>query len=317
MTRTLRLSALAALAGFAGLAAAQDITFFEHPDFTGRRFGSNYSVNNLADQGFNDRASSIVVRNGAWQLCTDAYFRGRCVTLQPGEYRNLAQIGLSNSISSARELGIVPPGGPGGPGSGRGPSVTLYEDFGFRGSSLDVDHSLANLARSDFNDRARSLIVHEGTWELCRDDGFRGGCQTYGPGRHANLGTLGGEGSSLRPVAAGGPGGPAGPGSWGGGARVVLYEQQNFGGRRIAVDTEFLPNLASTGFNDRASSLRVERGYWMFCSDASFQGTCRTFGPGDYPQLPPGLNNAISSGRRIHQDYPYNSSPNWSGYTQQ
>jgi hypothetical protein len=100
----------------------------------------------------------------------------------------------------------------------------------------------------------------------------------------------------------------------GGGARVVLYEQAGFAGRRIAVDSEFLPNLSSTGFNDRASSLRVERGYWMFCTDAGFQGTCRTFGPGDYPQLPPGLNNSISSGRRIHQDYPYNSSPNWSGY---
>jgi hypothetical protein len=97
----------------------------------------------------------------------------------------------------------------------------------------------------------------------------------------------------------------------------VLYEQPNFGGRSVAVDQDFMPNLASSGFNDRASSLRVERGYWMFCSDAGFQGTCRTFGPGDYPQLPPGLNNAISSGRRIHQEYPYGGSPNWSGYTQQ
>lgn len=311
----LRWPALAALAAWAGLAGAQDILFFEQPDFNGRRFGSNYSVNNLADQGFNDRASSIVVRNGAWQLCTDAYFRGRCVTLQSGEYRNLAQIGLSNSISSARELGVVPPGPGPGPGPGRGASVTLYEDYGFRGASLDVDRTLGNLARSEFNDRARSMIVHDGTWELCRDDGFRGGCQTFGPGRHANLGQIAGLGSSLRPVSPG-SGGPDGHG-WGRGARVILFEQQGFGGRSIAVDNDFMPNLVSSGFNDRASSLRVERGYWMFCTDAGFQGTCRTFGPGDYPQLPPGLNNAISSGRRISQDYPYSGSPNWSGYTQQ
>ena len=314
MNRTLRLSVLAALTGWVGLAAAQEIQFFEHPDFSGRRFGANNSINNLADQGFNDRASSVVIRSGAWQLCSDAYFRGRCVTLQPGEYRNLAQIGLANTVSSARELGIVPGPGPGpapGPGTGRGPAVTLYEDFNFRGTTLDVAQSLPNLSRSEFNDRTRSLIVHEGTWELCRDDGFRGGCQTYGPGRHTNLGALAGQSSSIRPISAGGEGSAG----WGGGARVVLYEQPGFGGRRIAVDSEILPNLASTGFNDRASSLRVERGYWMFCSDAGFQGTCRTFGPGDYPQLPPGLNNSISSGRRIHDDYPYNSAPNWGGYT--
>ena len=31
--------------------------------------------------------------------------------------------------------------------------------------------------------------------------------------------------------------------------------------------------------------MRVERGYWMFCSDANSCGECRTFGPGDYPSL--------------------------------
>ena len=72
-----------------------------------------------------------------------------------------------------------------------------------------------------------------------------------------------------------------------------------------------MTNFGATGFNDRASSLRVERGYWMFCSDAQFRGTCRTFGPGDYPSLPSGLNNQISSGRRVSEDYPYKGNPTW------
>ena len=55
----------------------------------------------------------------------------------------------------------------------------------------------------------------------------------------------------------------------------------------------------------------------MFCSDANFQGECRTFGPGDYPTLPYELNNRISSGRRITADYPYRQNPSWDGYTQQ
>ena len=70
-------------------------------------------------------------------------------------------------------------------------------------------------------------------------------------------------------------------------------------------------NLAGAGFNDRASSLRVEQGYWMFCSDADYNGECLTFGPGKYPNLPPELSNRISSARRIWQRYPYNHNPTW------
>jgi hypothetical protein len=73
-------------------------------------------------------------------------------------------------------------------------------------------------------------------------------------------------------------------------------------------------DMGNTGFNDRASSLRVEQGYWMFCSDANFEGRCLTFGPGDYPQLPGGLDNRISSGRRISSNYPYRQNPSWEGY---
>ncbi len=71
-----------------------------------------------------------------------------------------------------------------------------------------------------------------------------------------------------------------------------------------------MQNLGATGFNDRASSLRVESGYWIFCSDSDFGGECRTFGPGDYASLP-GMNNRISSGRRISNDYPYGDKPDW------
>jgi hypothetical protein len=91
----------------------------------------------------------------------------------------------------------------------------------------------------------------------------------------------------------------------------VLYSNPNFEGQRFVISDDIVRNLARTGFNDRAQSLRVERGYWIFCSDAEFGGTCRTFGPGDYATLPYGLDNAISSGRRISNDYPYAAPPNW------
>jgi hypothetical protein len=164
------------------------------------------------------------------------------------------------------------------------------------------------------------MIVHAGTWELCSDAGFGGQCRVYGPGRYSSLGRLAGQVSSIRPAAAGGSGsggggwgggGNWGSGGWGAGNRVVLYEGPNLSGRSYVLTTDYLANFDGTGFNDRASSLRVERGYWMFCTDASFRGNCRTFGPGDYPSLPYGLSNQISSGRRISDDYPYRQNPEW------
>jgi hypothetical protein len=40
-------------------------------------------------------------------------------------------------------------------------------------------------------------------------------------------------------------------------------------------------------------------------------GTCRSFGPGDYASLPWGLDNAVSSGRRISSENPYSGAPDW------
>src|SRR5206468_5752458 len=54
--------------------------------------------------GFNDRASSVVVDRGRWEVCEDARFEGRCVVLRPGSYDSLARMGMNNRISSVRPL---------------------------------------------------------------------------------------------------------------------------------------------------------------------------------------------------------------------
>jgi len=299
------------LAGCAAAAAAQEITLFEGDNFSGRRFAVNGAMPNLDQTGFNDRASSVIVRGGTWQLCSDAYYRGNCVTLQPGNYPTLAAMGLSNRLSSLREIGWNSGGGGGGGGGGGyGARAQLFEGEGFAGRSIVIDQTLPNFDQSGFNDRARSLIVMSGTWQLCSDAHFQGDCRNYGPGRYESLGGTNGQTSSARPVGGGGGHGGGG-GNWGGQSRVVLYEGPNFSGRSFAMTTDVLRNFDPAGFNDRASSMRVERGYWMFCTDANFAGECRTFGPGDYPDLPAGMNNRISSGRKVTNDYPYNQSPRW------
>src|SRR5213593_109770 len=89
--------------GTTGLLAGE-ITLYAAPDFHGQRLTLDRPASDLERADFNDRASSIVVREGTWEVCTDAHFSGRCQTLRPGEYPDLSR-SLANRISSVREVG--------------------------------------------------------------------------------------------------------------------------------------------------------------------------------------------------------------------
>jgi hypothetical protein len=195
--------------------------------------------------------------------------------------------------------------------------ITLFEREGFQGRRLTIRGAMPDLDRTDFNDRAASIIVRDGVWEVCSDARFNGRCTRLQPGEYPNLqGSLDRSISSAREVAqvVHPPPAPAyvPPRAGGGEPRAVLYSGQGMSGRTFEVDRDVVRNLDHTGFNDRAASLSVLGGYWIFCSDANFEGDCRTFGPGDYPNLPFDLDHKISSGRRIADRYPYDGRPTWS-----
>lgn len=103
MNGTLKALLIAAGLVVAGQAAAQ-ITLYQDDGFQGRGISADRPVENFADNGFNDKASSAQVRGGAWQVCTDAYFQGQCVTLRPGNYPSMRSMGLNDEISSIRPL---------------------------------------------------------------------------------------------------------------------------------------------------------------------------------------------------------------------
>ena len=314
----IKLLLAAAAAAVAATAGAQDIVLYQGENFTGQRYASNESVDDLARVGFNDLASSATIRGGSWQLCSDSYYRGQCATLRAGDYPSLGAMGLANAISSIREIGWQGGGQQPGPAPSQGParraSIVLFDAAGMTGRSYSVTGAMPNLDGTGFNDRAQSAIVNSGTWQLCADSDFQGSCEALAPGQWPNLGGVTGRVSSLRPVPGGGGApdpGPGGGGNWGGGrTRVVLYESAELPGSLVHRQRRFDLQPGTAGFNDRASSMRVERGYWMFCTDANFMGDCRTFGPGDYPTLS-WFSNRISSGRRISNDYPYNAAPQW------
>jgi uncharacterized protein YcfJ len=87
----------------AGPASAQ-ITFYEADGFRGRVFATDRAVADFARQGFNDRASSVVVDHGRWEACENANFSGRCVVLRAGSYDSLTGMGLNDRISSVRPV---------------------------------------------------------------------------------------------------------------------------------------------------------------------------------------------------------------------
>lgn len=85
--------------------AAAQITFYENEGFEGRSFTTQRDVRNFERAGFNDRASSVVVRGERWEVCEDARFNGRCVILRRGQYPSLAAMGINDRISSVRGVG--------------------------------------------------------------------------------------------------------------------------------------------------------------------------------------------------------------------
>ena len=84
--------------------AAAQVTLYSREDFRGESFTADRDIRNMERRGFNDFASSAVVRGGDWQVCEDARFEGRCAVLRPGDYPSLRTMGLGNRISSMRAV---------------------------------------------------------------------------------------------------------------------------------------------------------------------------------------------------------------------
>ena len=218
------LAAAALLATFAQAASAGEITLFTDSDFRGARITLDRDAYNLNDMGFNDRASSIVVRSGVWQVCEDRDFRGTCAEFGPGEYRGIQN--FNDRISSVREISRGRGddrddrrGGPGWRGErgewrgdrgdrgdwrdqrgGRGDAVQLFSGPRFEGRAVSLSGDVRSLNDAGFNDRAGSIVINEGRWEFCEHGDFRGQCVVFGPGRYPFLEGMNNRISSMRRV---------------------------------------------------------------------------------------------------------------------
>lgn len=203
---------------------AGEIRLYERPDFRGPTLVTSSRLDTVARQGLGDSASSVVVADGRWEVCTMEYFRGRCTQLEPGSYPSMS-VSLNGRIASAREIGYsepvpvtIAPSPPvvvaePPPVYSRTPIVPmtfarayLYEDPNFAGAWVTMDRGEANdLDWAHFQNpthRATSVRVESGNWLFCTDMAFQGTCRIFGPGEYANLsGDMAPGIASARPVA--------------------------------------------------------------------------------------------------------------------
>lgn len=263
------------------IAQSSQIILYDNPGFTGEQRPLTTTVSNLGHVNFNDRADSLVVVSGLWQVCTNVNYRGRCQTLGVGSYSDLSGLGLTNALSSIQPVA---------PSSTR-PEVTVYADVNFGGRSQRLGDSTTNLGHYGLNDAVSSVQVSGGAWQICSDINYRGRCHTLQPGSYSNLGHLGWQDtiSSLQlltePATATG---------------ITLYQNPNFEGRSLGL-SEANYNIGAQGFNDQAVSAIVSVGTWEVCENVGFGGRCQRLTPGVYSNLGElGLARTISSVRPVN-----------------
>ena len=205
-------------------ALAGEIVLFESPNFQGYSVTYNGDVENLGGTAFNDRTSSISVRQGLWEVCVDAWYEGGCLQLAPGLYPQLNPP-FYRTISSLREIGgsgytpPVPQATPAPPVAPPPPYIELYDREYFQGSVMAFQNAADNLGNTGFNDQAASISVRSGTWEVCYDAYYQGGCMQLPPGDYPRLDPPFVRSiSSLRPI---GDAGWAQAGGYAGSSAVV------------------------------------------------------------------------------------------------
>jgi len=208
MNTLLKATVAAAALALAGHAAAQ-ITFYEHDNYSGRVFTTGSAVENFVSNGFNDRASSVVVQRHNWEICEAASFGGQCRVLRPGNYPSLGQMGLNDRISSVRRISrtenvvderyapqtddqrLYEAARAQARAGQVQPLITFYENDNYGGRSFTTRGEVDNFLRGGFNDRASSVVVQGEGWEVCDAAAYGGRCMVLRPGNYPSLARMG------------------------------------------------------------------------------------------------------------------------------
>jgi hypothetical protein len=265
------------------------ITVFEDSNFRGDNATFRNDEPDLRRARFAGRISSLQVAPGeVWEVCEGQNYQPPCQVFS-GNEPNLDRRNWNDRISSLRR---VRQAGRGPFGSNAG-SVVLYSDDLFRGQSMTITGAVPSLG--GFNDRAESVRITSGAWELCEDSDYRK-CRVVDRD-WSNLASIdmSRRVSSVRPAFNGREGNVYQPPTAVRRPRLVLFDRDRYRGESRAFETA---SRGLGGFGNQAQSLEVI-GTWQICDGTDFTGHCATVSE-DIPNLGSlGLNNRVSSARPL------------------
>jgi hypothetical protein len=231
----------------------------------------------ISDLGYNQRAGSVTIGRGVWELCESPNFTDRCVTLDQS-VPDLSAWGMRNRVASLRPSGggggaYVPrPTRPTLPPQGES-YIVLYDQPMYRGNPMNYNGPVSNLAGF----RAGSVTIGRGVWEVCEGPNFRGRCITLDRSvPDLNAYGMRNRVASVRPSGEGGtyvppPTRPTPPSQrdW----YIVLYSQPSYRG----TPTNYKGAVSYlSGSDRRAKSVTIGRGVWELCEGTNFTGRCVT-----------------------------------------
>jgi len=162
------------------------ITIFSDANFHGPNANFRTNVPDLRKYNMNDRVDGLQIARGEfWEVCVDINYGGRCQVFS-GDEGDLNRVGWGGLISSFRKVQNVDQGNHGRGGEQGYPQgqgypqmrsrLVLYDGVWFGGRSFAVMETTPALRA--LGNRALSVKVYGGAWELCDGDQFRGHCAT-------------------------------------------------------------------------------------------------------------------------------------------
>jgi len=163
------------IAGMFGRGGPDTLELFAGTDYSGQRKEITGAVASFRDIDFNDRAISVRVPAGqSWELCVNVNFDD-CRVVN-ASMPDLNVIGLRRVVSSARPRQFGRGGGGGFPPGQVRVRIIMFDRVNFTGNSITLDDAQPTLG--GFNNRAQSLQVIGGRWEICDSQRYRGRCET-------------------------------------------------------------------------------------------------------------------------------------------
>lgn len=167
------------------------------------------------------------------------------------------------------------------------PKLVLYTQPSLGGDSRSILANFSNLEAIAFDNKARSVRVLAGTWEICEEKNFKK-CREVGA-NVPDLETLGlsrkissvrllptSIGSVLHAASTGPiatPAVAAAAAPAGQAPHIVFFDKTDFRGGSLELDAP-RGNLAA--LTARAESVRVGAGTWQLCTGMNYTGTCTT-----------------------------------------